>query len=77
MHMFNDPGKMEIPNSYNYITADTQDPDVEEAWRELETLVGKPRGLTEWELVLRIDISYFFADSKGYQAMVAKLEVPE
>ena len=23
-----DPGKMEIPNSYNYITADTQDPDV-------------------------------------------------
>ncbi len=23
-----DPGKMEIPNSYNHITADTQDPDV-------------------------------------------------
>jgi photosystem II stability/assembly factor-like uncharacterized protein len=23
-----DPGKMEIPNSYNYITADTQNPDV-------------------------------------------------
>ena len=23
-----DPGKMEIPNSYNYITADTEDPDV-------------------------------------------------
>ena len=23
-----DPGKMEIPNSYNYITADSQDPDV-------------------------------------------------
>ncbi len=23
-----DPGKMEIPNSYNYITADSQDPDI-------------------------------------------------
>ena len=26
--MHQDPGKMEIPNSYNHITADTQDPDV-------------------------------------------------
>lgn len=25
---YTDPGKMEIPNSYNHITADTQDPDV-------------------------------------------------
>jgi hypothetical protein len=48
--------------------------DVDKAWLELEPLIGKPRGSTEWDLVLRYDNSYFFADSKGYQARVAQLE---
>ena len=48
--------------------------DVDEAWREFEPLIGEPRGLTEWDLFLRIDFSHFFADSKGYQARVAQLK---
>ena len=47
--------------------------DDDDAWLELEPLIGKPRGSTEWDLVLRYDNSYFFADSKGYQERVAKL----
>ena len=48
--------------------------DVDEAWRELEPLIGKPRGPTEWDLAVDIGYSYFFKDSEGYQARVAQLE---
>ena len=51
--------------------------DVDEAWSELQPLIRKPRCPTEWDLALRYDISHFFADSKGYQARVARLEARE
>jgi tetratricopeptide (TPR) repeat protein len=48
--------------------------EVDEAWLELEPLIGEPRGPTEWDPILSYDTAHIFADSKGYQARVAQLE---
>jgi len=48
-----DPGKMEIPNSYNYITADTQDPDVVYIQPIVGLLKSTDAGVTFEEVEMR------------------------
>ena len=48
-----DPGKMEIPNSYNYITADSQDPDVVYIQPIVGLLKSTDAGVTFEEVELR------------------------
>ena len=37
-------------------------------------MIRKGRGLTEWDLLLNYDLSYYFSDLPAYRARVAGLK---